>query len=178
MGGRFKSEWVAGLGRNTHLASLSEDERRQVWEEATAQAEAEQKKLTAKMVQEAVDRLNAEKAELQSTLALIEQRAEDFRAESIKNGKALKETDQLAKTAQSEAATLRRTLAAEYKVGPATIKRDGSHQRQPDRAKDLGKPGSWSAATAPSSYRKTQVARLVRGKLGGPGEISLRNFAQ
>lgn len=67
----------------------------------------------AKMIQEAVDRLNAEKAQLQSALALVEQRAEDFRAESIEKGKALKETDQLAKTAQSEAATLRRTLAAE-----------------------------------------------------------------
>ncbi len=105
------------------LASLSEDERRQVWEEATAQAEAEQKKLTAKMIQEAVDRLNAEKAELQSA------------------------------------------PGAEYQVSPAT--RAYRHRHLPsDRASDLGKPGSWSAATAPSCYRKPQLERLVRGKLG------------
>lgn len=94
------------------LASLAEDERRRVWEEATAKAEAEQKKLTAKMVQEAVDRLNAEKAELQSTLALVEQRAEDFRAESIGKGKALKEADQRAQALRMLAAYVQSCTSA------------------------------------------------------------------
>lgn len=37
------------------LASLTNDERREVWAEATEQAEVEHKKLTAKRVQEAAD---------------------------------------------------------------------------------------------------------------------------
>ena len=95
------------------LAPLTDDERRQVWNEATAKAEADQKKLTAKMVQEAVDRLTAEKAELQSNLDLVFQEKEEFRKQYVDEMRAGKEKTQLIQTAQTESATLRRTLAAE-----------------------------------------------------------------
>lgn len=95
------------------LAPLTDNERRQVWEEATAIAEEENRKLTAKLVQEAVDRLQAEKSQLQATLELTEQRNADWRLQALDKEKALKELDQKAKVAQTEAATLRRTLALE-----------------------------------------------------------------
>lgn len=95
------------------LAPLTDDDRRKVWEEATAQAEADQKKLTAKMVQEAVDRLNAEKAELQSNLALMEQRQEDWRQQAVTAKHKLTEAEQKLQTQQAEAASLRRTIATE-----------------------------------------------------------------
>ena len=95
------------------LAPLTDNERRQVWEEATAIAEEENRKLTAKLVQEAVDRLQAEKSQLQATLELTEQRTSDWRLQALDKEKALKELDQKAKVAQTEAATLRRTLALE-----------------------------------------------------------------
>lgn len=95
------------------LAPLTDNERRQVWAEATAQAEEENRKLTAKLVQEAVDRLQAEKSQLQATLELTEQRTSDWRLQALDKEKAIKELDQKAKLAQTEAASLRRTIALE-----------------------------------------------------------------
>jgi hypothetical protein len=95
------------------LAPLNDEERVKVWNEATAKAEADQKKLTAKMVQEAVDRLTAEKAKLQANLDLVFQEKEAFRQQDNARRKALKEQEELTKTAQTEAATLRRTISAE-----------------------------------------------------------------
>lgn len=77
------------------LAPLSDEERRKVWEEATAKAAEENKKLTAKAVREAVERLNEEKAKIQ-------ERAEQFRQQDNEKRKALKEKDQLLQTAQEE----------------------------------------------------------------------------
>lgn len=95
------------------LAPLTADERRQVWEEASAKAAEEHKKLTAKMVQEAVDRLKAEQAQIQARLDLAEQRTEEWRQQSITTKRTLTEAEQKLQVAQSEAASLRRTLAAE-----------------------------------------------------------------
>jgi hypothetical protein len=86
-----------------------------------------------------------------------------------RRGKQRDQNEPSAKTADK--------LAVEYKVSPAT--RAHRHRHLPsDRARGLGKLGSWSATTAPSCYRKTQVAPLGRGKLGVPGEISLRKLAE
>ena len=93
------------------LAPLTADERRQVWEEASAKAAEEHKKLTAKMVQEAVDRLKAEQAQIQARLDLAEQRTEEWRQQSITTKRTLTEAEQKLQVAQSEAASLRRTLA-------------------------------------------------------------------
>ena len=95
------------------LAPLTADERRQVWDEATTKAAEEHKKLTAKMVQEAVDRLKAEQAQIQARLDLAEQRTEEWRQQSITTKRTLTEAEQKLQVAQSEAASLRRTLAAE-----------------------------------------------------------------
>jgi hypothetical protein len=95
------------------LAPLSDEERRKVWQEATAQAEAEQKKLTAKMVQEAVEKLKAEREESQQRFDLAVKQGQEWRQQALAEKKAKADAEQLTKTAQSEAATLRRTLAAE-----------------------------------------------------------------
>ncbi len=97
------------------LAPLTDNERQRVWAEATAIAEEENRKLTAKLVQQAVDRLQAEKTQLQANLELTEQRSEGWRQQSIAEKKAKTEAEQKAMTAQAEAATLRKTIAAEAK---------------------------------------------------------------
>jgi hypothetical protein len=75
------------------LAPLSDEERRVVWAEATAKAEEDGRKLTAKMVQEAVDRLAAEKATLQGQLDLASQRSEDWRQQALAKEKARAEAE-------------------------------------------------------------------------------------
>ena len=102
--------------RETHLrplAPLSDDERRKVWEEATKQAEAEQKKLTAKMVKEAVAKLEAEREQDQQRFELTLKQGQEWREQALAEKKAKSDAEQLAKTAQAEAATLRRTLSQE-----------------------------------------------------------------
>jgi len=81
------------------LAPLSDEERRTVWAEATAKAEEDGRKLTARLVQEAVDKLQEEK--------------ESWRQQAIGEKKTRTVAEQKAETAQAEAATLRRTLALE-----------------------------------------------------------------
>ncbi|MBV5273389.1 MAG: hypothetical protein JZU52_07015 [Lamprocystis purpurea] len=86
-------------GQLRPLAPLTDEERRTVWAEATAKAEEDGRKLTARLVQEAVDKLQEEK--------------ESWRQQAIGEKKTRTVAEQKAETAQAEAATLRRTLALE-----------------------------------------------------------------
>jgi chromosome segregation ATPase len=81
------------------LAPLTDAERRAVWSAATEKAEESGRSLTAKLVQEAVDRMQSEK--------------EEWRQQAIGEKKARTLAEQKTETAQAEAATLRRTLALE-----------------------------------------------------------------
>ena len=77
------------------LAPLTDDERRKVWEEATAKATEEGKKLTAKAVQDAVDELTKSK-ESWRTQAIETKRKADEAAQQViakqKENKALRDT--------------------------------------------------------------------------------------
>ena len=91
------------------LSPLTDEERRQVWSEATAKAQEEGQKLTAKLVQEAVDRLKKEQG-------LLEKDKEDWREQAIKDKKSKIEAEQKLEVAKIEAAKLRNTIAEEAKT--------------------------------------------------------------
>lgn len=92
------------------LAPLSDEDRRKVWQEAIAQAEEENRKLTAKMVQEAVDRLNAEKQELQGQLELAQLKTEEWREQANKNLKIKRNIEADRDLKALELATLRKSV--------------------------------------------------------------------
>lgn len=84
------------------LSSLSDEERRKVWEEATAKAEEEGKRLTAKAIEQAV--------------ANLEQAKEDWRQQAISTKRKLDEISQLQITQQVENKRLRDAIATEAKL--------------------------------------------------------------
>lgn len=85
------------------LASLTDEERRKVWAEATAKAEEGGRKLTAKMVEEAKAALEAEK----QARAIAEQRSDEWRAQAIAKEKDLKAEKDAAALKAKEFSTLR-----------------------------------------------------------------------
>ena len=101
------------------LAPLSDEDRRKAYQEAKAQADEEHRKLTARMVQEAVDRVTAEKekekSDLLTQLEKERQSKEEWRKQDNEKLRKLREKEQLIKTAQAEAAALRKTIATEAK---------------------------------------------------------------
>lgn len=87
----------------THLrvvANLSDEERRKVWDAATAKAEEEGRKLTAKMVEQA-------KADLQEGLVNSRKREEEWRDQAIAKERAMKELETAAAIKAKELSSLR-----------------------------------------------------------------------
>lgn len=108
------------------LAPLSDEERRKVWEEATARAEEENRKLTAKMVQEAVEKLKGEKD-------LANQRLDSWRSQAVAEKKAREDAEAAAKLKANELAKLRGSI--EKSANDLAAIRTGELKAELDRAK-------------------------------------------
>lgn len=137
------------------LAPLSDEERRQVWEEATARAEEESRKLTAKMVQEAVENLKGEKD-------LANQRLDSWRSQAVAEKKAREEAEAAAKLKANELAKLRGSI--EKSANDLAAIRTGELKAELDRAK-IDKAELEQKLKAAKKEREDAISRGVTNRL-------------
>lgn len=137
------------------LAPLSNEERQKVWEEATARAEEESRKLTAKIVQEAVENLKKEKD-------LANQRLDSWRSQAVAEKKAREDAEAAAKLKANELAKLRGSI--EKSANDLAAIRTGELKAELDRAK-IDKAELEQKLKAAKKEREDAINRGVTNRL-------------
>lgn len=137
------------------LAPLSNEERQKVWEEATARAEEESRKLTAKIVQEAVENLKKEKD-------LANQRLDSWRSQAVSEKKAREDAEASAKLRANELAKLKNSI--EKSANDLAAIRTGELRAELDLAK-IDKAELEQKLKAAKKEREDAISRGVTNRL-------------